>query len=266
MKAKLMKTISSVIVVSVIVLCSFSACEAGQKFGNEQRVCMFDSPDGMTFTVPSDLPTASIESRTEMSIENSDSTVVPKSKMKLLPDNLSPMESFLWGEGGIMRSTGWFPLTPESRKSELGVRRTMLTAHQIGGFLTFGLFIPTLIIGQRNLTNWNNASNGGRLDRKLNNLHQMMGMLTFSSYMATASLAIFAPPPLIRRGDWSTTTLHKTLAWVHFVGMIATPILGSLSGSKSLSLSAAQNLRTIHQITAYTTFAAFSASMIILTF
>src|SRR5208283_5453950 len=121
-----------------------------------QHVCLFDSPDGMTFAVPSNLPTASMESHAEMLVDNSDSTVVPKSKMKLLPDHLSPMESFLWGEGGIMRSTGWFPLTPESRKSELGVRRTMLTAHQIGGFLTFGLFIPTLIIGQRNLANWNN--------------------------------------------------------------------------------------------------------------
>jgi len=261
-----MKTISSVIIVSVIFLWSFSALEAGQKFGNEQHVCLFDSPDGMSFAVPPDPPTNLMENRAEVSIDNSDSTVVPKSTMKLLPDHLSPMESFLWGEGGIMRSTGWFPLTPESRKSELGVRRTMLTAHQIGGFLTFGLFIPTLIIGQRNLANWNNASNGHLLDRKLNSLHQMMGMLTFSSYMATASLAIFAPPPLIRRGDWSTTTLHKTLAWIHFAGMIATPILGSLSGSKSLSPSAAQNLRTIHQVTAYATFAAFSASMIILTF
>ena len=259
MKAKQMKTISSIIIFSVIFLWFFTVSDAGQNLGNEQHICMFDSPDVMTFTAPSNVASDSVAS-------HSDSAVAPKSKMKLLPDHLSPMESFLWGDGGIMRSTGWFPLTSESRKSELGVRRTMLTAHQIGGFLTFGLFIPTLIIGQRNLANWNNASNGHQLDRKLNNLHQMMGILTFSSYMATASLAIFAPPPLIRRGDWSTTTLHKTLAWVHFVGMIATPILGSLSAGKSLSLSAAQNLRTIHQITAYTTFAAFSASMIILTF
>src|SRR5271169_7264348 len=102
-----MKTISPIIILSVVVLWSFNVSEAGQKFGNEQRVCLFDSPGETTFAVPSDLPPSLMESHAGELIENSDSTVVPKSKMKLLPDHLSPMESFLWGEGGIMRSTGW---------------------------------------------------------------------------------------------------------------------------------------------------------------
>ncbi|HUL44246.1 MAG TPA: hypothetical protein VLY03_07810 [Bacteroidota bacterium] len=203
----------------------------------------------------------------EMNLSVVDSIQPPTHTIKLLPDHLSPMESFLWGEGGVLRSTGFAPLTPPARKSELGVRRTMLTIHQIGGFVTMGLFIPTLIIGQRNLANWNGSEAGQfPLDRKLNNLHQTMGVITFISYMTTASFAIFSPPPLIRRDEWSTTSLHKTLAWFHFAGMVATPILGILSARKSNTLSEAQNLRTAHQITAYATATIFSVALITMTF
>jgi len=196
-----------------------------------------------------------------------DSVAPAAHTIKLLPDHLSPMESFLWGEGGVLRSTGIAPLTPPARKSELGVRRTMLTIHQIGGFVTMGLFIPTLILGQRNLHNWNGSENGEfPFDPKLNDLHHTMGVITFISYMTTASFAIFSPPPLIRRDEWSSTSLHKTLAWFHFAGMVATPILGILSARKSNTLSEAQSLRTAHQITAYTTAAIFSVAMITMTF
>ena len=209
--------------------------------------------------IPSDIPV--------MKSSVVDSVTPPRHTIKLLPDHLSPMESILWGEGGVLRSTGIAPLTPQDRKSELGVRRTMLTIHQIGGFVTMGLFIPTLIIGQRNLHNWNGSEAGEfPLDRKLNNLHQTMGVITFISYMTTASFAIFSPPPLIRRDEWSTTSLHKTLAWFHFAGMVATPILGMLSARKSNTLSEAQNLRTAHQITAYATATIFTVALITMTF
>jgi hypothetical protein len=184
----------------------------------------------------------------------------------LLPEHLSLMEQALWGENGFMRSSGIAPLTPSARKSELGVRRTMLTAHQIGGFLTMGLFIPTLIIGQQNINMWNDAAAGIQpFDRALSQRHQTIAVMTFVSYMATASMSIFAPPPFIRRDEASTTSLHKTLAWVHFTGMIATPFLASFA-SNSRSLNTGKQWRTAHQITAYVTAAAFTASLITVTF
>ena len=85
--------------------------------------------------------------------------------------------------------------------------------------------------------------------------------------MATASLALFSPPPLIRRDEWSTVSLHKTLAIIHFTGMLALPILGYLAAQEERKdFSKAQSLQRTHQIVAYTTFVTFTASMIVITF
>ncbi len=184
----------------------------------------------------------------------------------LLPEHMSIMEQALWGEGGVVRTTGILPLDPSHRKIELSLRRTMLTAHQIGGFATLALMVPTLILGQRNIQNWNDANAGIRpLDRQLNRTHHEIAMITFGTYMATGALAILAPPPLVRRDDWSTVTIHKTLAWVHFTGMVATPILAALA-AHAPTLSEARNLRTAHEIAAYTTAAALAASFLVITF
>ena len=174
-------------------------------------------------------------------------------KRKLLPDNMSFMEKGLWGENGILRTTGIAsPLTPESRKSELALRRTMLTAHQIGGFVTLASMITTVYFGQKVID-----GNYGYFRN-----HLMFVKTTIISYSATGLLAVLSPPPLIRRGEVSTTTIHKTLAWVHFAGMVLTPILGKSIGRHSTSSEIAR----FHQASAYITTAAFAASLIVITF
>lgn len=212
----------------------------------------------------SDSVTESAESILRTPISAEDSTRRPG--LRLVPEGLSPVESILWGENGLLRSTGIAPLTPQSRMTELKVRRAMLTAHQLAGYVTLGLLIPTIIQGQKDLKNWSDASSGlAPFSRSINRSHKSLGEWTFISYMTTASFAILAPPPLIRRDDWDTIKWHKTLAWIHFTGMIALPILGSLA-YHAQTAEQAKTLRTIHQITGYTTAAAFSFSMLILTF
>jgi len=178
-------------------------------------------------------------------------------KPRLLPDKMSFAERGLWGEHGIMRGLGIAaPLTPAARKSELQARRTMLTIHQIGGFATLALMITTCYYGQQTL-------NGNKNDASK---HNMFIALTIGSYSLTGLLAVLAPPPLIRRDDeTSTTTIHKTLAWFHFAGMIITPILGSLIGG-SRHLSAHIDQAHYHQYAGYITTAIFAASMIVVTF
>jgi len=178
-------------------------------------------------------------------------------KPKLLPDKMSFAERGLWGEHGIMRGLGIAaPLTPEARKSELQARRTMLTIHQIGGFATLALMITTAYYGQQTL-------NGNKQDASK---HNMFIALTIGSYSLTGLLAVLAPPPMIRRDDeTSTTSIHKTLAWFHFAGMIITPILGSLIGG-SRHLSAHIDKAHYHQYAGYLTTAIFAASMIVVTF
>ncbi|MFI5253810.1 MAG: hypothetical protein ACHQQQ_15430 [Bacteroidota bacterium] len=180
-----------------------------------------------------------------------DSTPHPAAR-KLLPDKISFMERGLWGENGLFRKVGiTSDLTPETRKHELGVRRTMLTAHQIGGFLALGSMISACYFGQLIL----DGNPGYRSN------HQLAVTASIITYSGTAMLSILSPPPLIRRDEVSTTTIHKTLAWVHFTGMVLTPILGSMIKHKTYDQKA-----HIHQISAYVTTAAMAASMIIVTF
>ncbi|MGA9121209.1 MAG: hypothetical protein WB699_17720 [Bacteroidota bacterium] len=195
-----------------------------------------------------------------------DTPVVEHHEPRLLPPSLSPVEKIIWGESGFLRTTGIAPLTPSARMSELRFRRTMLTIHQIGGFVTLGLLVPTIIYGQRNIQNWNDAMMGVRpLDRQLNRTHRMWADLAFTSYLVTAAMAILSPPPIIRRNEASTITTHKILAWVHFTGMIALPILGALAAHANTA-DQAKTLRTVHAITAYTTAAALATAMIVITF
>ena len=173
---------------------------------------------------------------------------------KLLPDKMSFMERLLWGESGFVREVGLVqPLSPQDRENELSIRRTMLTAHQIGGFVTLASMITADYFGQRVID--------GR--RRAGDIHQTFVTATIISYSLTGLLAILSPPPLIRREEESTTTLHKTLAWFHVGGMIITPILGSMiGGRRHFNISRAH----FHQVAGYITTAIFASAMIVVTF
>jgi len=173
---------------------------------------------------------------------------------RLLPPNMSIMEKALWGESGFMRETGIVgPLSPPERKSELSLRRTMLTTHQIGGFVTMGFMWSAVYFGQQIVD--------GHPEYRRNHQYAVTG--TIITYSATALLAVLSPPPLIRRDETSTTTIHKTLAWVHAAGMILTPILGGMVRHRR---STNIQIEHFHQFSGYITTAVFTASMITVTF
>ncbi len=181
----------------------------------------------------------------------------PPPKPHLLPSNMSFMERTLWDEDGFFRNVGMAaPLTPESRKNELTLRRTMLSIHQIGGFVTLGCMVTAVWYGQHSLDH--------PAVRTYRSMHQTFVTATIATYSATGLLAVLSPPPLIRRDEVSTTTIHKTLAWVHFVGMVATPVLGAfLRRNRQFSYN---QLARYHQVSAYITTAAMAGSMLVITF
>lgn len=174
-------------------------------------------------------------------------------KRRLLPKNISLMERAFWGENGIFRATGIAALTPESRKEELEVRRTMLTMHQVAGIATLGLMIATVVVGQRYVDG----------DFTLYDTKRRLGNATVFAYMTTAGFSLFAPPPAIRRDEWNSISTHKLLALIHFTGMIITPILANRIASPNGDYN--QKV-SVHQTAAYITTAAFSASIISLAF
>lgn len=174
----------------------------------------------------------------------------PSAADSLLPEKMSPGEKLMWGPNGLMRKVGNFPLTGEGRERELGLRRTLLTAHQLGGFATLGTMITTVVLGQMTL-------NG----RDLGETHETFAFTTVGLYGLTAALSLISPPPLIRRDNWSSVSTHKALAWVHFTGMVLTPILGQMVAD-----GGDDDVRRFHQVSAYTTTAAFAGAMLVITF
>jgi hypothetical protein len=168
---------------------------------------------------------------------------------RLLPEILGPGERMFWGEHGLMRTIGAFPLTEESRENELLLRRGMLTAHQVGGFITLISMLATVYYGQMILNGEDGYEEG----------KTTLAWTTVSLYSVTAALSLLSPPPLIRRKGWSSVSTHKALAWAHVTGMILTPVLGTMLDDRD-------DLRAFHQISGYATTAAFAAAMLVVTF
>ncbi len=172
--------------------------------------------------------------------------------INLLPNKMSILEKALWGEKGFFRITGIAPLTPEARERELKFRRTMLSLHQLGGFTTLGLMALSGYYGKK-------VYDGKYefVDR-----HRTLVRITIASYTLTALLAITSPPPLIRREkSGGSIAIHKTLAWIHSTGMIATAILGR---NVRLNPEDYNRLKKIHMGVAIATFTSLSFSMIVI--
>lgn len=166
----------------------------------------------------------------------------------LLPEIMGPMERLLWGRGGLMRHLG-MPLDEETREKEVFLRRGLLTAHQVGGFLTLAAMSATAYTGQQILD--------GRDD--LGDRKEMLVSATIVSYFLTAALAMATPPPMLRRPQWSSISWHKGLAVIHLSGMLITPFLGE-------GIEDDYEFRRFHQISGYVTLAAFAGAMLVVTF
>ncbi|HZX72791.1 MAG TPA: hypothetical protein VFE57_00105 [Cyclobacteriaceae bacterium] len=171
-------------------------------------------------------------------------------KQALLPDRIFITQRLLWGEKGLFRITNLAPLTAEHREKEMKIRRAMLVLHQIGGFVTFAGMVGQAIVG----TQLYNHPTNALLDR-----HEALASFVNISYASTALLSFTAPPPLVNRKGLSSIKIHKGLAMVHLTGMIVTNILAN-------QLENNPNLKPYHRASAYTTFAAYTAALIVIKF
>ena len=68
-------------------------------------------------------------------------------QIELLPERIVFTQSLLWGKNGLLRKTGIYPLNIENREKELRIRKTMLTAHQVIGYVTLASMVAQGIIG-----------------------------------------------------------------------------------------------------------------------
>ncbi|MBN8824644.1 MULTISPECIES: hypothetical protein [unclassified Spirosoma] len=175
-------------------------------------------------------------------------------KQELLPHKMIFTQRIFWGPKGLLRTMNVAPLTSEGRIHELKVRRTMLVAHQIGGFLTLAGFVTQGILGAKLY----NAKGQDYVDTK--KWHERTATFINISYGTTLALSLTAPPPIVgpKRG-FTTIKLHRYLAIVHLAGMITTNILAGMIEDNS-------SLKPYHRAAAYTTFGAYAASILALKF
>jgi cytochrome b561 len=173
-----------------------------------------------------------------------------KTDTALLPPKIIFTQRMLWGEKGLFRTTGWAPLTVEHRKKEMQTRRFMLKAHQVLGFITLGGMVAQGIVGSQ-------LYNG---KPELRDTHEALATGINITYSMAALSSLFAPPPLVNRDKGLTSLrLHKWLAVVHMSGMIATNILaGQIENNP--------DLKPIHRAVAFTTFAAYTAAVVVIKF
>jgi hypothetical protein len=168
----------------------------------------------------------------------------------LLPPKIIFTQKMLWGEKGLFRTAGWAPLTVEHRKKEMQTRRFMLKAHQVLGFITLGGIVAQGIVGSQ-------LYNG---KPELKDTHEALATGINITYSMAALSSLFAPPPLVNRDKGLTSLrLHKWLAVVHMSGMIATNILaGQIENNP--------DLKSVHRAVAFTTFAAYTAAVVVIKF
>ena len=164
----------------------------------------------------------------------------------LIPKRMIFTQRALWGNKGLLRKFGIFPLNIEQREKELKLRRSMLKIHQIIGYLTLAGMVTQGFLGGKLYNNW---------ERGLYNTHKTVGNLTSISYFTGAGLSLFAPPPLINKKSKGLSSIkaHKYLASVHFSAMLATNIFKKRN-------------QQIHKISAYTAVGSFAAAVLVFKF
>jgi hypothetical protein len=168
-----------------------------------------------------------------------------ETETQLLPENVLITQRLLWGNKGLLRTTGIAKLNKTQREKELNLRRKLLVAHQVIGYATLAGMIAQGIIGGK-------LYNG---DYSLKDTHENLGMTVNALYFTGAGLSLFAPPPLINKKvkGWSSMKAHKFLATIHLSAMIATNALS-------------EDNKKLHRAAAYTAFGSYAAAMIVLKF
>ncbi|WP_460914030.1 hypothetical protein [Spirosoma areae] len=174
--------------------------------------------------------------------------------ISLLPHKMLFTQRAFWGPKGLLRTMKIAPLTSEGRAHELKVRRTMLVTHQIGGFVTLAGFVVQGLLGAKLY----NAKGQDYVDTKV--WHERSATFINIAYGTTLALSLTTPPPIVgTRKGFTTIKLHKYLAIVHLTGMVVTNILARKIEDNS-------SLKPYHRAAAYTTFGAYAASVLALTF
>ena len=161
-------------------------------------------------------------------------------------ENMPLHTKLLWGEKGFFRQINF---GPPARKVEVKLRVKMLQNHQKLALVSLGLLAYQSSLG-------NKMKEG---DYTVREDHKRFSMITWGTYMTSASLSYFAPPAQKYDKRISSIKIHRWLSYVHFAGMMAVPVLGrNIVTSNNYDKALKQ-----HQTVANVTFASMSLSALL---
>lgn len=161
-------------------------------------------------------------------------------------------------------------------------RRQLLRTHRAFAIAAWSGMLITEVLGTIQAVNqptWfgdgactsNPEAFGCHQSSMITGLHETFAITTTALYSTAAILAIAAPDPESASvGDGHserTLRLHKTMAWVHGVGMVLLPLLGIVTAhpqilgiSQEAQGDFSRAMRTVHTVIGYSTFAALTFS------
>jgi hypothetical protein len=142
-------------------------------------------------------------------------------------------------------------------QARLNKRSHMLKIHQRIGLIDTAPLIATVILG---------AGAGGKSTSTSDRwAHLALGSVTGDLYFLSAYYAIRAPkiPGTEIHGP---IRVHKVLAWIHFPGMILTPILGAIAFDQKSKGEKVHGIASAHSAVAIVTAGAYGASILAVSF
>lgn len=137
-------------------------------------------------------------------------------------------------------------------QQRLNRRQWMLRWHQRLGLITGGAMFATFFLGH---------SAGPHGTPTGRNIHVALGTATTALYFTTAYLALDAPK-IPGTKPTGAVKLHEILAWIHFPGMILTPILGYMAYHQEQLGQRPHGIAKLHGLVATVTFFAFVSSIV----
>ncbi len=146
-------------------------------------------------------------------------------------------------------------------QATLARRTEMLRVHQRLGLITVIPMAAALITGPYAKAKGKNGQPITEPTSANLDFHIALGGATTGLYFSTAYFSIFAPriPDNPKHG---AIRMHEALAFVHFPGMILTPVLGIMAYKQENAGEKVHGIASAHGAVAYVTAAAYGASIV----
>lgn len=202
------------------------------------------------------------------------------------PAEPAPAEPAAAEPAGPAGPEGAAPGSEEPSIDLIEHRQRLVGMHRPLGIATFATLTVTEVLGlfasinQRTAFGPGECRAGGSpilgFEFGCNGLSALHGVFAFASISLYATTGIYAlsmpDPERAAEGDSRGATrlrIHKALAWVHAIGMVAMPVLGFLSanpntfGIQDVSGNFASTMRSVHEVVGFATWGALGTAMVI---